>query len=104
MPRGGATIFSDLIGKLDVLRVHCEKCGRAGRYWLQRLIDERGADRSIGSASSPLTVGGSRPHRPLQRALRKLSVPSVGLQPGNEEVASKALRQPELLIAAGQQR
>ena len=26
MPRGGATIFSDLIGKLDVLR--CDKCVR----------------------------------------------------------------------------
>jgi hypothetical protein len=26
MPRDGATIFSDLIGKLDVLRVTCEKC------------------------------------------------------------------------------
>jgi hypothetical protein len=28
MPRDGAIIFSDLIGKLDVLRVTCEKCGR----------------------------------------------------------------------------
>ena len=28
MPRDGAIIFSDLIGKLDVLRVSCEKCGR----------------------------------------------------------------------------
>ena len=31
MPRDGAIIFSDLIGKLDVLRVACEKCGRDGR-------------------------------------------------------------------------
>ena len=28
MPRDGAIIFSDLEGKLDVLRVACEKCGR----------------------------------------------------------------------------
>jgi len=28
MPRDGAIIFSDLIGKLDVLRVTCEKRGR----------------------------------------------------------------------------
>jgi hypothetical protein len=27
MPRGGAIIFSDLISKLDVLRVSCDKCG-----------------------------------------------------------------------------
>jgi hypothetical protein len=28
MPRDGAINFSDLIGKLDVLRVSCENCGR----------------------------------------------------------------------------
>ena len=36
MPRDGATIFSDLIGKLDVLRVSCDKCGRDGCYGLGR--------------------------------------------------------------------
>ena len=30
MPRDGAIIFSDLIAKLDVLRVACTKCERAG--------------------------------------------------------------------------
>jgi hypothetical protein len=30
MPRDGAIIFGDLIGKLDVLRVTCKKCGRDG--------------------------------------------------------------------------
>ena len=30
MPRDGATILSDLIGKLDVLRVSCSKCHRSG--------------------------------------------------------------------------
>ena len=33
MPRDGATIFSDLIGKLDLLRVSCEKWGAR---WLLR--------------------------------------------------------------------
>jgi hypothetical protein len=28
MPRDGAIIFSDLTGKLDVLRVTCAKCSR----------------------------------------------------------------------------
>jgi hypothetical protein len=28
MPRDGAIIFGDLIGKLDVLRIECAKCGR----------------------------------------------------------------------------
>jgi hypothetical protein len=47
MPRDGAIIFGDLIGKLGVLRVTCEKCGRDGRYPLQRLIDGRGRDAKI---------------------------------------------------------
>ena len=41
MPRDGAIIFSDLIGKLDVLRVSCSQSGRDG-YGLSRLIDKRG--------------------------------------------------------------
>jgi hypothetical protein len=47
MPRDGAIIFSDLIGKLDLLRVRCEKCGRDGRYGLPRLIDQRGRDAKV---------------------------------------------------------
>jgi hypothetical protein len=42
MPREGAIIFSDLIGKLDVLRIECAKCGRSGRYWLHDLVIELG--------------------------------------------------------------
>jgi hypothetical protein len=38
MPRDGAIIFRDLVGKLDVLNVECDKCGRRGRYHLRRLI------------------------------------------------------------------
>ena len=40
MPRDGAIIFSDLVGKLDMLRVACDKCGRAGRYRLNRLLED----------------------------------------------------------------
>ena len=47
MARDGATIFSDLIGKLDVLRVSCEKCGRDGCYGLHRLIEKRGRDAKL---------------------------------------------------------
>jgi hypothetical protein len=36
MPRDGATIFGDLIGKLDTVRVACGKCGRSGRYRLSQ--------------------------------------------------------------------
>ena len=47
MPRDGAIIFSDLIGKTEVLRVTCEKCGRDGRYILARLIRQRGRDAKV---------------------------------------------------------
>jgi hypothetical protein len=30
MPRDGAIIFADLIGKLDLIRVACDKCGPMG--------------------------------------------------------------------------
>jgi hypothetical protein len=47
MPRDGAMVFSDLIGKTEVLRVTCEKCGRDGRYILARLIRHRGGDAKL---------------------------------------------------------
>jgi hypothetical protein len=47
MPREGATIFADLIGKLDAMRVTCDKCGRGGVYQLQRLILQRGRDAKV---------------------------------------------------------
>jgi hypothetical protein len=47
MPRGGAIIFADLIGKLDVLYVHCSKCSRAGHNRVQHLIEERGGNGKL---------------------------------------------------------
>jgi hypothetical protein len=47
MPRDGAITFSDLIGKLDVLQVACDKCGRKGRYAVARLIEQRGPDAKV---------------------------------------------------------
>jgi len=32
MPREGAIIFRELVGKLEVLNVQSGKCGRRGRY------------------------------------------------------------------------
>jgi len=47
MPRDGAIIFGDLIGKLDVLRVACDKCEREGRYAVARLIEQRGRNAKV---------------------------------------------------------
>jgi len=43
----GAIVFSGLIGKLGELRVSCDRCGRSGRYQVQRLINDRGRDGKI---------------------------------------------------------
>jgi hypothetical protein len=32
MPRDGAIIFRDIVGKLAILRITCDKCGRSGQY------------------------------------------------------------------------
>jgi hypothetical protein len=47
MPRDGAIIFRDLVGKLEVLRLECDKCGRHGRYRLDRLIEQDGIDAKL---------------------------------------------------------
>jgi hypothetical protein len=56
MPRDGAIIFRDLVGKLDVLNVECEKCGRRGRYHLHRLIERYGIDAKLFDWSDEITA------------------------------------------------
>jgi hypothetical protein len=56
MPRNGATTFSNLIGKLDVVRVMCERCGRKGHYRLERLIADRGSNAKIVDWLDELTA------------------------------------------------
>ena len=51
MPRDGAIVFGDLIGKLDLLRVACPKCDREGQYPLRRLGADATARLSIGSTN-----------------------------------------------------
>jgi hypothetical protein len=55
MPRGGAITFGDLIGKLDVLRVECAKCGRTGQYSMGRLVEQLGRDAKIIDWKDELT-------------------------------------------------
>ena len=56
MPHEGAIIFRDLIGKLDVLNIECEKCGRRGRYHLHRLIERYGMDAKLFDWSDEITA------------------------------------------------
>jgi hypothetical protein len=54
MPREGAIIFRDLAGKLGMLRIECDKCGRAGNYRLARLIAKYGIDAKLFDCSDRL--------------------------------------------------
>jgi hypothetical protein len=56
MPRDGAIIFRDLVGKLDVLNVECEKCGRRGRYHPDRLIERYGIDAKLFDWTDEITA------------------------------------------------
>jgi hypothetical protein len=60
MPRDGAIIFGDLIGKLDMLRIECAKCGRSGRYRLADLIMRYGRDAKIFAFTDDVTANCDR--------------------------------------------
>jgi len=47
MPRDGAITFRDIVRKLAVLRITCDKCGRSGQYRVDRLIMRYGVDAKV---------------------------------------------------------
>jgi hypothetical protein len=55
MARHGSVTFGDLIGKLDTLRVTCDKCGRGGRYSVRRLALTHGRDGRLTDWLAELT-------------------------------------------------
>ena len=65
MPRDGSLTPANLIGKLEVLRVECERCGRAGRYRVDRLVQRLGRDAKLTDWLANITA--DRP-RKLSRA------------------------------------
>jgi hypothetical protein len=75
MPREGAIIFRDLVGKLEVLNVECAKSGRRGRYRLDRLIDGYGIDarrtrsQPTARASERRTIYAGRDAQACQRVV-----------------------------------
>jgi hypothetical protein len=56
MPRDGAIIFRDIVGKLTVLRITCDKCGRSGQYRVERLIIRYGIDAKLFDWSDEITA------------------------------------------------
>jgi len=53
--RNGAITFSDLVGRLRVLRVDCARCNRHGRYLVDKLIYDHGSDAKLTEWFSRLT-------------------------------------------------
>src|SRR6516162_1073222 len=47
MPHDGAITFRDIVGKLAILRMTCDKCGRSGQYRVDRLILRYGIDAKL---------------------------------------------------------
>jgi hypothetical protein len=60
MPRDGAIIFGDLVGKLDPLRIECPKCGRSGRYRVADLIMRYGRDAKLFAFTDDVTASCAR--------------------------------------------
>jgi len=59
IPRDGATIFRDIVGKLDVLNVESDKGGRRGRYPAHRLVERYGMDAKLFDWSNKITAEAS---------------------------------------------
>jgi hypothetical protein len=55
VPREGAIIFADLIGKLDLLRIECPKCGRSGRHRLADLLMRYGRSEKVFAFTEDVT-------------------------------------------------
>jgi hypothetical protein len=68
VPRGGAVLLSDLVGRLDRLEVRCQCCNRYGRMRLAKLIEEHGADTGMPDLVVRL-AGEHAPSRPTVRGV-----------------------------------
>jgi hypothetical protein len=64
MPRDDSLTPRDLVEKLDVLRVECDKCGRSGRYRVLRPAEQIGWDGKLTDWLYNLTKDCPRKHSP----------------------------------------
>ena len=56
MPSSGAFTFGDIEGKLSVLRIVCEKCGRSGQYPVAKMIEKHGRDYMLTTFTDEVTA------------------------------------------------
>lgn len=71
MPREGGIIPRDTVGKLNALDIESDKCGRRGRYRLNRLIERYGIDCAARHEQQPtLPPSSPRPCVPFDYQIR----------------------------------
>jgi hypothetical protein len=56
MRRDGAITFRDIVGKLTVLRITCDKCGCSDQYRVDRLIVRYGIEAKLFDWSAEITA------------------------------------------------
>src|SRR5215471_13923642 len=56
MRRDGAITFRDIVGKLTVLRITCDKCGCSDQYRVDRLIVRYGIEAKLFDWSDEITA------------------------------------------------
>jgi hypothetical protein len=56
MPGDGPITFRDIVGKLHLLGITCDKCGRSGQYRVDRLILRYGIDAKLFDWSDEITA------------------------------------------------
>ena len=87
MPRDGALTFSDLAGRLDVLRVHCERCDLHVHYSVAKLTTDHGRDCRLVDWFGNLTMDCAlKRQRGLVRPCDAImpDLPRVWLTPSDE--------------------
>lgn len=76
MPSAGAVTLGDLVGKVGVLRVECDRCFEAGRYLVANLIHEYGADAKLSEVLANFTADCPR-RRPTSPARCEAGMPDL---------------------------
>jgi hypothetical protein len=83
MSSRGAFTLAEIAAKLTMLEVACSRCERRGRLSLARLIEQRGAQASLGDLREVIAQGRRNVGiRPLRGALPGIagSVPAVATE------------------------
>ncbi len=60
----GAVTLRQIHGTRDMLAVHCDRCGRAGRYRVATLVKTYGLDTGLPAIASALEEGCPRKGEP----------------------------------------